>query len=152
MTDNTESLIKEKNLTSNDIYWLEMEKDSYKEDKEKFDAIQKTINTLKQQNSYNCPLCDSKYKRQHELSASNWECGSVKEGDSIFASDLCNARRRVKELEKGLENVTSYAKEYVKKHAEVRDKLIEAIKDLKDFEHDECAEAYEIFLDKQVKK
>ena len=47
MTDNTESLIKEKNLTARDIYWLEMEKDSYKEDKEKFDAIQKTIDMLK---------------------------------------------------------------------------------------------------------
>jgi hypothetical protein len=96
--------------------------------------------------NYSCPLCDSKYKRYYELSASNWECGSVKEGDSIFASDLCNARQRIKELEKGLVNTTSYAKEYLKKYVECRDKLLEATKDLKDFGHDECAEAYLKFL------
>jgi hypothetical protein len=47
MTDDTESLIKEKNLTEKDIYWLEMEQDSYRNDKEKFEAIQKTIDKLK---------------------------------------------------------------------------------------------------------
>jgi hypothetical protein len=40
-------LIKEKNLSAKDIYWLEMEKDSYRDDKEKFEAIQKTIDKLK---------------------------------------------------------------------------------------------------------
>ena len=47
MTDETEMLIKEKNLSAKDIYWLEMEKDSYRDDKEKFEAIQKTIDKLK---------------------------------------------------------------------------------------------------------
>jgi hypothetical protein len=96
--------------------------------------------------NYKCPLCESKYQRRHEVSASNWECGSVKEGDSIFASDLCNARMRIKELEKGLANTTSYAKECLKKYVECRDKLLEATKDLKNFGHDQCAEEYEIFL------
>jgi len=45
--DDTEVLIKEKNLLSKDIYWLEMEQDSYRDDKEKFEAIQKTIDKLK---------------------------------------------------------------------------------------------------------
>ena len=47
MIDDTEVLIKEKNLSSKDIYWLEMEQDSYRDDKEKFEAIEKTINKLK---------------------------------------------------------------------------------------------------------
>ena len=47
MIDDTEVLIKEKNLSSKDIYWLEMEQDSYRDDKEKFEEIEKTINKLK---------------------------------------------------------------------------------------------------------
>jgi hypothetical protein len=98
--------------------------------------------------NYNCPLCESKYQRRHEISASNWECGSVKVdvGGTIFPTDLCNARQRIKELEKGLANTASYAKEYVKKYVECRDKLPEVTKDLKNFGHEQCAEEYEIFL------
>ena len=98
--------------------------------------------------NYNCPLCDSRYERNHELSASNWECGSIKVdvGGTIFPTDLCNARKRIKELEKGLANTASYAKEYVKKYVECRDKLLEATKDLKDFGHDVCAKVYFKFL------
>jgi hypothetical protein len=47
MSDDTEALIEEKNLSPKDIYWLEMEQDSYRDDKEKFEAIQKTIDKLK---------------------------------------------------------------------------------------------------------
>ena len=84
--------------------------------------------------------------KYYELSASNWECGSAKEGESVFATDLCSAIRRIKELEKGLANTISCAKEYLKKYVECRDKLLEATKDLKDFGHDECSKAYSIFL------
>jgi hypothetical protein len=43
-----EDIIAEKKYTFNDIYWLEMEKDCYRDDKEKSDIIQNIINEIKE--------------------------------------------------------------------------------------------------------
>ena len=101
---------------------------------------------------YSCPNCQSPYKTYHEISYSNWECGCIKEGDFLYPAPLCEARREILDLKKGIKNACEYARENLQNFVETREKLEDAAKFLRKHGHDDCAEAYEIFLDKQVKK